>query len=142
MADTQYYCASCARAAGHLDGMVSSSLLSTQYQQGKVAKHTGNPAAYNLTSLFTDKSLAAYEGYFVSASASGTLEIDSAGRKNLVVYAGPKAGALFISGSFQLDQDSIKIVLFDDAGRVHAFPTGSSGTGSAQCSSCGNPTPV
>lgn len=138
---TTILCHSCAANGGHLDGMVSSSLLSTAYQQKKHTKHTTGASGYPLTSIFTDPSVATYEGYFVSASVSGTLEIEPSGRKNLIVFADKTEGALFVSGSYQHDQASVKVVLYTDPQHAHGFATSSAAPVHWTCSLCGGPAP-
>ena len=137
-----YYCIPCARAMGHLSGLQTSSLLGSTYQHDKFAKHTAPSTCYQVASVFRDPSTAAYSAYFVSASTSGTLEIDDIGRKNLIVFAGKTVGARYDVGQFVLDQQSVKIVNYSDQQRIHAFSVSSSGAGSQVCARCGMPTPI
>ena len=139
---TTYKCNACARTGGDLTGFVTGSLLGSIGQQQKHAKHTQLPTTYALTSIFSDPSTKAYESFIVSASCSGTLEIDDLNRKNVIVFAGQKAGALYKNGRFELDQNSVKVVQYDNPSKIHAFPTGSTGASTAKCSVCGQPTPI
>lgn len=138
---TTILCFACAESAGHLHGLVSSSLLSTPYQQRKYEKHTSGSSSLRINSLFHDSSIANYKSYFVSASISGTLEIQGSGAKNLIVFAGKSEGALYSSGTYQLEQESVKVVLYDDPGKAHAFATSSAMPQHQVCASCGGPAP-
>lgn len=53
--------------------------------------------------------------------ASGSTEIDDYNRKNNVWFAGSNNGLSFRDGALETPTDTVKVVLSDNDGKVHAF---------------------
>src|SRR5689334_7580821 len=98
----KYYCHECARICGYVaPGIPSSGLIpATVYQLDKYIKHTAPSGIYSLNSVFNDPSWGIYQNYMIAGAASGCLQIDDAGRKNLLFFAGEETGLTYQSGSF------------------------------------------
>jgi hypothetical protein len=84
---TTYYCHDCAIRLKEWIPATPTNLTGTYYQLEKYIKHTSPITSYNFNSIFTDPASATYSNFIVSAVASGNLEIDDLGRKNLVWVA-------------------------------------------------------
>ena len=139
---TEYYCHECAISHSLVTSASPTSLIGTQYQLDKFAKHTALSGSYQVNSVFDDASLAAYAGYVVNTSASGLLQIDSRGRKNLVWFAGSRNGAEYRNGTFVAPTDGVKLVLKQEDSKVHAFPICGSPHRIVKCQSCGRVVPL
>ena len=63
---------------------------------------------YDLNSVFTDPSTTTYQNYIVSASCSGSYEVDDVGRRNILWVANKIIGTQFDHGNFVLPEDSLK----------------------------------
>ena len=105
-----------------------SSLTDTAYKLDKFIKHTAPSASavYPINSVFDDATYHAIEGHIVNTIASGFLEIDDRGRHSHIWYAGSRIGAEYHNGVFVAPTDGVKVVLFEDDTKVHAFPIGAS----------------
>lgn len=135
----QYYCHQCAISKSLVTPVSPSSLTDTPYKAGKFIKHTAPSASsiYPINSVFNDPTYQAYENHFVNAAASGFLEIDDHGRKNIIWFAGSQIGVEYHNGVFVAPTDGVKLVLPEDDNRLHPFSIGSSPMKSALCASCG-----
>ncbi len=102
-------------------------------------KHTAPSASavYPINSVFNDSTYQSYENHIVNAAASGFLEIDDKGRKNIIWFAGSQIGVEYHNGVFVTPTDGVKLVLSEDDNRLHAFSIGSSPLQSASCAFCG-----
>jgi len=113
----------------------------------KYKKHVLNDGFYYVNSVFTynDFDIGSpitydeYKNFCFLTSVSGSLEIDDFGRRNLIWYANRPTGVLTITGSVAGHLDSVKLVLWTDAERIHAFPTSSIALFSNRCANCGCP---
>jgi hypothetical protein len=141
---SKYYCRSCAIASGLIDRSLLPSVNATgsPYQVDKFLKHTQTGYyGHGAVSLFDNPSYDTYKGYVISASLSGSLEVDDQNRRNLVVWAGQKIGVYYdpILGTVIYPESGVKLVLQQESGSFHAFtcnpPTGST------CSVCSCPLP-
>lgn len=111
----------------------------------KYNKHVFNSGSEPVYSVFTYDNFDVnspityqeYENYCFLTSISGSLEIDDRGRSNLVWYAAKPTGELTITGSVAGHMDSVKLVLWTDAEKIHAFPTSSVALFSNRCARCG-----
>jgi hypothetical protein len=141
---SKYYCRSCAIALGLIDRSLLPAVNATgsSYQLDKFLKHT--QTGYFMggaTSLFSDPTYANYQGYLLSASLSGCLEVDDKNRKNLILWAGKLIGVFYdpSSGQVVYPESGVKVVLHNDTGCFHGFtcnhPTGT------LCYVCGCPLP-
>lgn len=145
-----YYCPNCTYSiingsivnprACNLSGSFASYNLYEKYR-----KHVLNEGIYSVNSVFTYDNFdinapikyQEYEDYCFLTSVSGSLEIDDNGRSNLVWYAQKPTGELTIYGSASGHLDSVKLVLWYDAEKIHAFPTSSVAFFSTRCAICG-----
>jgi hypothetical protein len=139
---TTYFCHECARKYGHVSPVTPSSGLgpTTSYQLGKFIKHTVGTSGYNLNSVFNDPLWSTYQDYLVAGTASGCLQIDDKGRKNLIFFAGKETGLQYQSGVFSASCSGVVVVCSEDAGKIHAFPSDLAAE-SQICQFCYRPTP-
>jgi hypothetical protein len=139
-----YYCHNCARKLGHVAPVAPSTLgVSTypnQYQLDKFIKHTTSTGLYPNYSFFQDPTWGSYLGHLVSTLASGCLEIDDAGRKNLIFFAGSTTGMQFMNGQFVAPCNGVMAVLTESSTHCHAFPSHFHPE-SQTCATCGTPVP-
>ena len=118
---------------------MTSNTLGSTYQLDKFMKHTIPSTGYDLNSVFTDPSTTAYQKYIVSASCSGSYEVDDMGRTNILWVANRHIGAQLDHGNFVLPEDSIKMVLYSDPQRIHAYSVSSTGFSTGKCKVCDKP---
>jgi len=106
-------------------------------------KHTApcSSAIYPINSVFKDPTYETYENHIVNAAASGFLEIDDRGRKNIIWFAGSQIGVEYNDSVFVAPTDGVKLVLPEDENKIHAFSIGSSPMQSTTCASCGRTIP-
>ena len=136
-----YYCHDCAKQMGLIDGFsfqndFTGSIGSYKFE--KYIKHTTIPnAGSNIVSVFNDSDYNTYKDYIFDTASSGSLEIDNLGRKNIVWFANKSIGQTFSGSQHQGSSDSVKLVLFQESEKIHAFPTGSQGLHNAKCEQCG-----
>jgi hypothetical protein len=138
-----YYCTQC-RISGSLIRPASpSSLIDTPYQVDKFSKHTAHSASavYSINSVFDDPTYQTYQNYVMNAVASGFLEMDERGRKNIIRFAGSQIGKEYHNGMFTAPTEGVKLVLPEDENKLHAFSIGSSPLRTAPCASCGRSIP-
>jgi hypothetical protein len=135
MAD--YYCHACIRSGNLVSIAVPVDLTGTQYQLAKFIKHTIPTGNYPVNSIFNDRTIQAYHGYIVNTSASGCLEVDDMGRKNMVWVAGKTVGGTIQHNLAVTPNDAVKVVLPENASALHAFPTASSSLRVQTCRACG-----
>ncbi len=82
------YCHRCGVSLGLLNDVYTSEPLGTTYQLAKFMKHTVPSVLYEAVSVFESTSTGRYERYVVDAGASGAIEIDDRGRRNISWLAG------------------------------------------------------
>ena len=82
-----------------------------------------------------------YAKYVVSAVASGHVEVDSLNRANITWVASEQTGIVLVSGTFGGPTDAVKIVLYHDKRRMHAFPVRTSDLSAQSCAWCGRLVP-
>lgn len=73
---------------------------------------------------------------------SGLLEIDDFGRKNFIWYAGEITGAEYRNGIYVAPTNGVKIVLPENATRLHAYPILAQPKIINHCLNCGAPLPM
>src|SRR5262245_4126882 len=132
----RYYCHRCATRLGFLQDVYTSAPLQSEYQLAKFVKHTV-PLSHPFASVFNSTSTGDYANYVVDAGASGAVELDAHGRRNIVWIAGRQTGFDFHNGVLVGPMDGVKIVLSSEATRVHAFPVSSTSLATHSCASCG-----
>lgn len=137
----QYYCHPCAIKYGKLKPADPIELAGTQYQLEKFIKHTAPSTTYPLNSVFTGPASESYRNYIVTAVGSGYIQIDG-NRINVVWVASATTGVTYRNGNFVAYNDAVKVVFHDDQFKIHGFPIGSAGFGSAACIVCGKPVPL
>ena len=139
---TEYFCHQCAISCSLVTPASPVNLTGSQYQLDKFIKHTAPAAAYQLNSVFDDPTYKSYGDYVVSTAASGALQIDDHGRKNLVWFAGRRTGAEYCSGVFAAPTEGVKVVLPENDTKLHAYPIAASPHSCAICPSCGTTIPL
>ena len=138
---TQFFCHLCS-VSGLVTPELPTSLTGTFYQLEKYIKHTAPTGTYPLNSIFVDPTYNAYSGYIVTGTMSGLLEIDNYGRKNYIWYAGEITGAEYRNGIYVAPTNGVKVVLPEDATRLHAFPILAQPNVVNYCLNCGAPLPM
>lgn len=135
-----YYCYECARLHEYVTPVDPAALPATQYQLDKYVKHTAPTGVYPTNSVFNDPSWSGYRSHMVAAAASGCLQIDDQGRKNLIYFAGKETGLRYDNGVFTAPCSGVALVCGENSGRFHAFPS-EFHPESRKCSCCGQPVP-
>ncbi|MDP2361641.1 MAG: hypothetical protein Q8O14_12975 [bacterium] len=123
-----------------MDPVDPTGITLTSYQLGKYIKHTCPSSIYDINSVLVDGSLSAYENYLITASASGCLQLDDRGRKNLIYYAGEETGLQYNNGIYTMPCSGIKVAFCEDVGKIHLFPKVFH-PNSRTCTDCGCPVP-
>ena len=116
--------------------MYTSGLLQSQYQLDKFVKHT-LPLSHPFASVFNTSGTGDYGNYVVNTAASGAVEFDAQGRRNIIWVAGRATGYSFQNGVLVGPTDGVKVVLSSDANKVHAFPVSSTSLATHNCAACG-----
>lgn len=119
---SQHFCHKCALQLGIPGTASTDQLLGQSYQLDKFMKHTTLGTAYPVVSIFSTSGTAEYANYVVSTAGSGWFQVDDQGRHNMVWYAGRQTGAEFRNGTFYLPASGVKVVLYDNQYKIHAFP--------------------
>jgi len=133
-----YYCHRCAEALGYLANVYTSDPLQSTYQLEKLVKHTVL-GLHRDASVFNSTSSGPYADYIVNAGASGAVELDDHGRRNIVWLAGQPTGFDYRSGVLIGPTDGVKVVLSSEETKVHAFPVDVAALTTKLCESCGSP---
>jgi DNA-directed RNA polymerase subunit RPC12/RpoP len=133
----KYYCHKCANELSLIPSPPSGKIVRTPYQYEKHLKHTSFDATYSIQSIFSDSSTSAYANYIVDSIDTGAVEIDEQGRKNIIWCAGRETGFHFKSGKLVRPSDAVKVVLYLDKDKLHAFPENSTSFNTATCNNCG-----
>ena len=139
---SEYYCHKCATSKGFFRNYYSSAPVGSSYQLEKFIKHTTPDPTYQINSVFNNSSTEIYQKYIVSASCSGSVEIDDYGRKNTIWVAGKEIGVLHINGNPVLPQDAVKVVLSTDPNKIHGYSVNSTDFHTKTCIECGELTIV
>jgi hypothetical protein len=119
------------------------SSFNNNYLLGKFEKHYNNSGSYNINTVFkkddfeNQSDYDIYEQYHYLAYVSGSLEIDNQGRKNLVLCYTKPTGDEYTQGIKAGQSEAVKLVLFDNANKIHAFPTSSAHLTTVRCKNCG-----
>lgn len=137
-----YYCHECARRDGHISPVVPTSGLppASGYLLEKFIKHTIETSGHPINSVFNDPRWGVYQNYIVAGAASGALEIDDLGRKNLVFFAGRETGLTYANNAFAMSSSGVKVICSEDEAKIHAYPY-AIGLGVQRCATCGRPVP-
>ena len=134
---TDYYCHACAATRGLGVVNLPSNLTGSAQQLTKFVKHTVVDANEKLQSVLASPDYDSFKELMVSTAASGSVEIDDKGRRNIIIWCGTPRGLLYSNGALQFPQDGFKVVIPDNPVKVHGFPTGSVEFRAAKCSDCG-----
>jgi hypothetical protein len=118
---------------------VPSDLFSTPYQLEKFIKHTDPSSCPGKKSVFTDPSTVAYWDHIDLAVSSGYVEVDSFNRTNICWVGSGTNGTTYRDGLFYQPTNSVKVVLHDNALKIHAFPYAALGIHANSCANCGMP---
>jgi hypothetical protein len=137
----RYLCHGCAISLGHLRPAAPIALTATQYQLEKYLKHTLPTSAVNFITVFTSPASSTYRDFLVTTVASGHVQIDDAGRYNVVWVASRDTGIATLGGSIVGTTDAVKVVLQHDDNRIHAFPIASSDLRFTNCIACNRAIP-
>jgi len=134
----EYYCHECSIKRGFLNNEIRDfNPTGSTYQLEKFYKHTVPPKCSGTISVFDMPENQRYKDYIVNTLASGCVEFDDQGRKNVIWVAGRTQGYIFKDGVIQGDADGVKEVLTEDSEKIHAFPTGSAQLSKEKCVDCG-----
>ena len=134
------YCHACAQDLGIIPPPPTGVLTGSQYLLTKFLKHTTLPPdPAKVVSQFLTAGYAQYESYVVSASLSGSVEVDGARTCNIVWAAGSLTGLTYLGGKVIAPADAVKVVLALDPARIHAYPTGSAEWKADFCAKCQGP---
>ena len=133
-----YYCHECARKHGFIAPVtqMSGSLpASGTYALEKFIKHTAPTGVYAVNSVFNDPTWPTYQNYLVAGAASGCLQVDYQGRKNLLFFAGKETGVTLLSGVPSVSCSGVAVVCSETSGKIHAFADATP-LGSHKCTLC------
>ena len=133
------YCHNCTIRLGIVRPASPINLTGTQYQLGKLLKHTAPTGCYPLNGIFDDPSYERYESYVASALSSGSALVHDDGRVSMLWAAGSQIGLRIEQGKPVVPADIVTVVLADDEYHIHAYPDASVHFGVAKCASCGVP---
>lgn len=135
-----YYCRKCAVAIGEIseEFPIPDNLIGTEYKLEKFVKHNFPTEFEEIHSIFKEPNLLKYSQYVINTSASGCLEIDDHGRKNLIFVAGETTGYTLVNGEIFRPDDAVRLVFYKDTNKIHAFSTSGSVIPKL-CSRCGCP---
>lgn len=134
----KYYCHKCSSEKGFLSSVDNFNFTGSSYQLDKFLKHTVPNNQTGLLSVFDSGCYDQYKNHIVNTMASGSTEIDDSNRKNIVWFAGSNKGLSFRDGTLEMATDSVKVVLYDNDYKIHAFPTSSNDIQQMKCEECGN----
>lgn len=139
-----YYCYSCRVALNLYSPPAppeSLNLTGSPYLLGKFMEHTvpASGAHKPKSSIYSDPTYDAYKDYYVSGSASGSLEILPDGKKNLIWYAGTPLGPAYQGSTFLFSGDTVRIVFPENTGKLHHSHVDSRNYLMASCTNCGGP---
>lgn len=133
----KYYCHGCAAILGSLRQPPTDKLIVSSYQLEKYIKHTVPDPRYHIQSVFSTPSTQLYAEYIIESITAGSIEVDDYDRKNIIWVAGERTGFLFNYGQLVQPQDAVKIVLFHDDARMHAYSANSTSFTGTTCDICG-----
>lgn len=103
---------------------VPDDLLRWELPFEKYLKHTLPPTRLEgVHSVFNVLSESRYLQFVINTSASGCLEIDEYGRKNLIYAVGETIGFTFVNGAGYRPDNAVRLVLPLDENKRHAFST-------------------
>jgi len=137
-----YYCHYCAVRAGVYaqPGDPSAiNLTGSAYTLRKFIEHTVAASGANKTinSIYADPTYDAYRNYYISASLSGSVEVQPDGKKNLVWHAHQSLGPAFKTGSFKFHGETVKVVYAENTGKLHHFHVNAHDYATQICAACG-----
>ncbi len=135
-----YYCTDCMVRERLIAPVNLTGLAANSYQLDKFIKHTTPTSFFSVNSVFTTTSWNEYKIYMVTTCASGCLEVDASGRKNLLFFAGKETGLKYEQGMYTTSCSGIKLVLSEVEAKVHAYPIDFAPE-SRTCQTCGKPVP-
>lgn len=133
----KYYCHGCAAKLGYISRAPEGKVVGSPYQLDKYIKHTVPDPMFAVQSVFEEPSTQAYRTYSLDALAAGAVEIDDAGRKNVIRVAGEQTGFRFEHGQVVQPTDAVKVVLSSNTALMHAYPDNSTRFETATCDQCG-----
>lgn len=120
-----FYCHECARKHNQIAPIMPVSGFvpaSGTFPHKKFIKHTAPIRIYAVNSVFNDPNWATYQNCLFAGVASGCLQIDDNGRKNLLFFAGHETGVTFQSGVPTIPCSGVIVVCSEISGSIHAFP--------------------
>ena len=136
-----FYCRDCGVRRGTLRPFTPTLLTASSYQHEKVLKHTIPVSRSHLNGVFTHPGSETYTRCVVATVCSGHVQVDDAGRTNVVWVASNQVGLLYQGGHFVGGTTAVKVVLADDYSRMHGFPIRESELQAASCMDCTRPVP-
>lgn len=118
-------------------GTTTFNLTGNTYLLTKFRKHTISPTQSGLISVFSDPTYSGYSQYISSALASGSTEFDWYGRKNIIWYPGYDIGVKYQNQVPIGPTNVVKVVLSNNAVKIHGFPVDMASIISGTCVNCG-----
>jgi len=138
MPTNEYYCHECANTLGFLPSHSEREDFTGSYTTlSKFIKHTSPYAGSGTNSIFEIPDYDSVKDFIVDTQASGSVEFDQLGRKNIVWLAGSRTGFTFKNGGVVIPNDAVKVVCSDDIATIHGYPTSSFAMASHSCNRCG-----
>lgn len=107
------------------------------YQRQKHQKHTVEDERHGIQGVFAHADYDKYRHYIINTHASGAVEVRGHS-KSFVWFAGEHTGVTFVHGVPTAQCDGVKLVLADNALKIHPYPTGSSFV-AERCTVCDRP---
>ena len=137
-----YYCHTCALKLGIYAppaDPASINLTGSCYTLTKFIEHTvpASGSYKKVSSIYSDPTYDTYKNYYVSGSISGSLEVQSDGKKNLIWHAHEALGPAYETGSFKFSGEAVKIVYPEDTGKLHHFHVDANNYALEVCANCG-----
>ncbi len=132
-----YYCHHCASELGCIGQLPQGKFVASQYQLDKYVKHTIPSGRFLVQSVFDTPSTQAYRTFALDALAGGAVEVDDAGRTNILWVAGRQTGFRFEHGRLVQPTDAVKVLLSSNSTLVHTYPDNSTSFAAAVCARCG-----
>jgi hypothetical protein len=131
-----YHCHSCASAAGMLPPLPPN-FIPSSYQLDKERKHTTVSSVKGWLGVFNLTGSETYWDYIVNPLASGCVEVDAWGRRNVILVGSQTAHITLLNGSYVGPADAVKLVCAQNSSMAHPFPVATSALTVGSCATCG-----
>jgi hypothetical protein len=133
-------CWLCAQVEGYLLSVDPNALLAKSYQLEKFIKHHATPTwVTGVNSLFSDPATVTYANYVTTTVASGSVAVDNSGKPSFIWYAAKTVGFTYVNGVYRCPSDAVRVVLPNEATRIHAYPVPAGDYAAVRCANCDKP---